>query len=449
MRHEPHNPRDLLREELRQRREAGFDLDGVADRAEAAVADEHTAGATLFALLDEVENTVRPAHWERDEPEELTAILAAAEPAARTGPAEGGGLPDDELHDRVYGAWLGRCAGNLLGKPVEDGDHWTPEHLREYLEQADAYPLRDYVPVLDPMPDRFRLRECWPVTTRGRITETARDDDLDYTILGLHVLLTRGRGYTRADVAAEWLDRLPYTQTYTAERVVYHNLVKGIPAGEARSLHNPYREWVGAQIRGDVFGYVCPGDPRAAAVLAFEDASLSHTANGVYGEMWAAALVAAAFTAADAGAALEASLGVVPRRSRLAEAVRFVRGRHEDGLSWEQARSEIGRRYGHYSWVHTVNNAALVTAGLLWGGGDYTDTIGLTVQGGWDTDSNGATAGSVAGALTGAAALPAHWTAPLNGTIRSAIRGYDNCRVLDLADRTVRLARGTGGPGRH
>ena len=51
-------------------------------------------------------------------------------------------------------------------------------------------------------------------------------------------------------------------------------------------------------------------------------------------------------------------------------------------------------RYGHYSFVHTVNNAALVTAALLWGEGDFTRTIGLAVQGGWDTDCTGATAGS-------------------------------------------------------
>jgi len=62
------------------------------------------------------------------------------------------------------------------------------------------------------------------------------------------------------------------------------------------------------------------------------------------------------------------------------------------------------------------------------------------VQGGWDTDSNGATAGSVTGIISGAAALPSHWTAPLHDTARSAIRGFDRSRISDLADRTVRLA---------
>jgi ADP-ribosylglycohydrolase len=96
--------------------------------------------------------------------------------------------------------------------------------------------------------------------------------------------------------------------------------------------------------------------------------------------------------------------------------------------------------YGHYSWIHTVNNAALVVAGLLWGEGDVARTIGLTVMGGWDTDSNGATAGSVAGVLAGTSALPAHLIEPLHDTTRSALFGFDNSRISDLAARTTRLA---------
>jgi ADP-ribosylglycohydrolase len=211
--------------------------------------------------------------------------------------------------------------------------------------------------------------------------------------------------------------------------------VIGYEVSEAGRIDNPYREWIGAQIRADIFGYVNPGNPRAAAEMAYRDAALSHTANGVYGELWSAALVAAAFTC-NARQAIEASHACVPPKSRLAEAVGVVLDLHESGIGWERARAAIEERYGHYSWVHTVNNAA----GLLWGEGDFTSTIGLTVQGGWDTDSNGATAGSVAGIISGAAALPAQWTAPLHDTARSAIRGFDGSRISDLADRTLRLA---------
>ena len=80
-------------------------------------------------------------------------------------------------------------------------------------------------------------------------------------------------------------------------------------------------------------------------------------------------------------------------------------------------------------------------AGLLWGEDDYATTVGLTVQGGWDTDSNGATAGSVCGTILGHAALPSNFIEPLHDRTRSALFGFDNSRISDLATRTLRLAR--------
>jgi hypothetical protein len=40
----------------------------------------------------------------------------------------------------------------------------------------------------------MRLNPCWPETTRGNIGFMARDDDIDYMILGLHVLESWGSG---------------------------------------------------------------------------------------------------------------------------------------------------------------------------------------------------------------------------------------------------------------
>ena len=96
--------------------------------------------------------------------------------------------------------------------------------------------------------------------------------------------------------------------------------------------------------------------------------------------------------------------------------------------------------------MHTINNAAVVAAALLWGEGDFTRTIGLAVQGGWDTDCNGATAGSVFGAMHGAEAIPRRWTEPLGDRVRSALFGFDGARISELARRTAaQAARLAGG----
>jgi ADP-ribosylglycohydrolase len=430
---DPFDAPGILRDEITQRRESGYDVDEFVAKADAVDAGDRAA---VEALTDSLEQASRLPGWAYEEPGELADILAAlpeAEPSSR--PAE------REIADKVHAGWLGRIAGCNVGKPVEWGDHWTPEHLRSYLELAGAYPLLDYVPLLDPLPAGYELREDNMLeTTRGNVDGSARDDDIDYPILGLH-LLERHGGRLRPELVRDaWLELLPYHQVYTAERVTYRNLVRGLPIGEAARRHNPYREWIGAQIRGDIFGWTHPGDPRAAATLAYQDAALSHTENGIYGEMWAAALVSAAFVSTSAREAVQRSVSHVPPRSRLAEAITDVLDQHAAGGTWDDALTRIRAAYGHYSWIHTVNNAALVVAGLLWGEGDVARTIGLTVMGGWDTDSNGATAGSVAGVLAGTSALPAHLIEPLHDTTRSALFGFDHSRISDLAARTTRLA---------
>jgi ADP-ribosylglycohydrolase len=431
------DPAQLLADELTLRTEAGYDVARAEPQVRAALL--HGDPAAIARADDHLRRTVLRADWPYVEPSSLAQIESSLEPAFPP-PCD---LDDAHLRDRLLAAWLGRCAGCNLGKPVEG---WSRSRIRSYLDRADAYPIEDYVPALDEMSGEWLLNDCWPETTRGNVAYMARDDDIDYTILALHLLEDRGFGIGPDDVGAEWLDHLPYTQIYTAERLAYKNLVRGLAPPATADVRNPYREWIGAQIRADLYGYVFPGDPRSASSLAFQDASLSHTENGIYGAMWVAALIATVFTVPDEREALGTSITWIPPRSRLAEALKDVMDMHARGIEWESARDGIEERYGHYSKVHTINNAALVAAALLWGAGDFTKTIGLAVQGGWDTDCNGATAGSVFGAMHGTHLLPDHWIEPLHDLIRSSIIGFDRSTPSDLAERTLRLARSEGRP---
>lgn len=424
---------ELLSDEVIQRQESGYDVEPVLAEVRAAIA---AAGPAWSAELEQAyrlleRTSVRP-DWAYEEPQSEAGIFASIADDVRL-PVPG------NLGDRVHGAWLGRCAGCNLGKPVE-GHGWNRRKLRSYLEQAGAYPIDNYLPVLDPMPAGMELNGSWREATRGRVNAMARDDDTDYTILGLHVLEGLGPGFTSADIGFEWMRHLPFTQTYTAERAAYRNLIDRYEPPLTATTFNPYREWIGAMIRADAFGYVSPGDPRAAARMAYQDAALSHTGNGIYGEIWAAALIAISLSVSTAREALEVSMSFVPPRSRLAEALAGVRASFDAGHTWEQAMDEVEARLGHYHWVHTINNAAVVAAALLWGEGDFAATIGLAVEAGLDTDCTGATAGSVFGALHGTAALPGIWIDPLRDLIHSAISGFDNSSIADLAHRTTALA---------
>jgi len=192
---------------------------------------------------------------------------------------------DLELADRVLGGWLGRIAGNMLGKPVERGDYWTRDRIDHYLRRTDALPLTDYLPEppahSEDESDGFELRPEWRQCVRGRIHGSCRDDDIDYAILGLDLLETHGFDFSTEQVGELWLLRLPFLQTFTAERAAYRNLANGLKPPLTATYDNPYQEWIGALIRADIYGWTCPDDPRRAASLARRDAVLSHTGNGV------------------------------------------------------------------------------------------------------------------------------------------------------------------------
>ena len=427
--HDVLDPRDLVPDEAEQLSHSGYPVGSMLSEARRAAADGDLDG--LADLRRRLAGLERDREWAFEEPDDDATLLglAAGMPTI--------GVDVATLPDRIRGAWLGRAVGNTLGKPVEG---LTRGELEVYLRAADQWPQTGYLPLPDPLPRGVsRLHPSAAGASAGRFLDVPRDDDIDWTILGLFLLERHGADLTTEDIAAQWLDRIPFTQTYTAERAAYRNLVHGARPPETATRDNPYREWVGALIRADVFGYVAPGSPGSAASLALIDARLTHTANGIYGEMWAAALVSAALSLRAADEALRLALGAVPHRSRLADALRGVLVMFDSGVSATDALDWVDDTLGHYPWVHTINNAALIAIGLLWGS-TFMESVGLAISGGRDADSTAATVGSVYGALHGASSVPARLVGTTHVHVRSAVRDFDRVTIDELAERTTRLA---------
>ncbi|KMO93985.1 ADP-ribosylglycohydrolase family protein [Streptomyces roseus] len=480
-------PEDLVGHELRQAAEDGRDA-GPAARAWAAAGGHPApsrAGASpapappelralALRLLDELASlpvpsaAAEPASWPA-----ITATWPASPPATHPRPAGRPGEPnpvagtatgsrtgtgtmtgtgsrteggtgtgfDAELCRRLEAAWVGRAVGCLLGKPVEK----LPLHaIRALGRAAGNWPPGDWFTARG-VPAELLAAHPWNRRSAGtslaeNIDGMPEDDDLNYPLLGVRLLQRHGKGFTTADVGRLWLDELPAGRTFTAERLAYRNLLQGLEPPATATHHNPFREWIGALIRADVHGWTHPGDPAAAAAQAYRDAALTHTGNGLYAALFTAAAIAeAAGGRADVHTALRAGLAVVPPRSRLAEAVRHAvaaAGQHAD---FDHVVDELHARYGHYHWVHAVPNTALIAAALTHADGDFTRSVCRAVSGGWDTDSNGATAGSLA-ALVDPDGVPHRWSAPLGNRLATTVPGFDGIGFDTLAQLTAQEA---------
>ncbi|HXG66162.1 MAG TPA: ADP-ribosylglycohydrolase family protein, partial [Blastocatellia bacterium] len=138
---------------------------------------------------------------------------------------------------------------------------------------------------------------------------------------------------------------------------------------------------------------------------------------------------------------VEIGLSEIPRNCRLARDIRKAVEIARDATDQTQLVSRIWETFQHYHPVHTNNNAALVTAALVFAGDDYEKAITTAVLGGWDTDCNGATTGSIMGARLGAAALPKKWIAPLNDTLYAEIPGFHPIAISECARRSYAVFR--------
>ncbi|MFJ3668472.1 ADP-ribosylglycohydrolase family protein [Streptomyces sp. NPDC090106] len=440
-------PEDLLGHELRQAALDGREVSVIAARWRAAGGTEAPprAGASPEPASDYLRRLARDL---LDELADVPGALAEQEPTALArvkaacpdwpSPPQAPVAPPP--HAAYEAAWLGRAVGCLLGKPVEK---LPLDAIRQLAGATGNWPLTTYFTARG-VPAELLAAHPW--NRRSATTSLAEnidgmpeDDDLNYPLLNLLLLQRHGRGFTTADVAALWLDELPAGRTFTAERVALRNLLLGLEPPHTARHRNPFREWIGALIRADVHGWTNPGDPGAAAEQAHRDAALTHTANGVYAAMFTAAVIAAAATGThDVHACLRIGLTVVPPDSRLARAVRHAVLLARRTPDFDTVVDTLHATYAAtHHWVHAIPNTALIAAALTHADGDFTGSVCRAVGGGWDTDSNGATAGSVSAFLAGSpAALPDRWTAPLKNRLATSVGDFDGTGFDALAHLT-------------
>ncbi len=455
------NEKGLLAQEITQRRDEGCIVPAwIVDAADALHPEREAWCEEKSAPLWEALRRLDPdAALAAAEPDGLAAIRALRP----DGPRDLKWNPGDaELVDRMHGAWTGRSVGCALGKPVESGQYGMAvkdgasigrHRIRAMLEQRGEWPLVDYFS--EQVPAGMPGIRC-PGSVRERIAFMEPDDDIHYTLVGLGVLEETGPDFVWWDVARYWTCHLPFSAICTAETQAILNFWNrslrwgnhAAPNTAAtpeftRAHKNPYREWIGAQIRSDGWAWACAGKPELAAEFAHRDACWTHTRNGIYGEMLFAAIQAAAAVESDPRRLVEIGLSEIPRDCRLARWVRaaLVWGRECPDLWSALDRMDTHPELFRMSPVHTINNAVVCVLAMLYGGAGIDEASCAAVTGGLDTDCNGATVGSVVGMITGRKAYRGRLALPLNDTIKPQVFGFEEVRMAELARRHAAVWR--------
>lgn len=315
-------------------------------------------------------------------------------------------LSEAEYRDKVYACWLGKNIGGTLGAPTEG---------RKEILNLEYY---------DPMP-----------------SESAPNDDLDLQLVWLKMLQERGINPALSDFADYWMKHLapyPWDEYGFCQR----NLQRGLRPPISGCFENDFIDQMGSPIRSEIWACIAPGDPQLAAMMAWKDAVLDHAGGeGVWGEMFWAALESAAFVIQDPITLIRIGLGMIPIWSHIHRAITSAVWSYEHKASWEDARSRIITRFGHSHPCHAPQNHGFTIIGWLYGEG-YGDMLCKAVNCGYDTDCTGATLGSLLGIIGGTKAIPKEWRDPIGEGIvlHKFTQNLDAPKTVgELTDQTIEI----------
>ncbi|MDD4388075.1 MAG: ADP-ribosylglycohydrolase family protein [Bacilli bacterium] len=313
--------------------------------------------------------------------------------------------------DKTYYGWLAQICAGALGTAVEG---YTSENIERVF---------------------------------GNITEYVRkpntyNDDITYEFAFLKALDRKGKELTSADIAEEWTALIPFA--WSAEEWAIKNIKMGIYPPQSGYLHNPYREWIGAQMRGAVCGMVAPGNPMLAAKLAYIDGVVSHYNNGVLGEIFNAVMVSLAYVKTDVREIVKTAIELIPNKSEYYTVVTFALNQCIEKKNWRLAWKACEEKYYRYNWIHAYPNAAAEVIALWFGYGDFDKTMNIICMAGYDVDCNAAQIGTIIGIIKGKEALSKKWTDPIGDQLKTYIRGHKELSIKELAKFTVACSQKLG-----
>lgn len=430
----------LLDYELSQSKEEGKDIKGIKEEIKLIqqIKNKIERSEKAGQLLDELSSQKVVEGYKYVEPVTYDEIVSKSRGFAKDMVSES----IKDLEDTIKGGWYGRIASCLFGKPVE---LMYKEDILAILKNSNNYPMTRFLRTTD-VPDSIKSSNPQYDIHRGwldRIDCAPNDDDTNYTILALMLVEKYGRNFKTEDIAENWLTYLSVANIFTAEVVAFRNIMDLIDPQVSGAYRNIYREWIGALIRTDLYGYINIGNPKDACQMAYKDGVISHTKNGVYGGMLVSALISMAPIIKNLRELITYSVEFIPEKSRLREAVFKAIEMYDNKMSNEEFINYIHDHYdekSEHDWTHVISNTMIIVFSLLQGDYDFIKSLQLAVECGFDTDSNSATIGSIIGMSVGYKNIPQSLLEPLKGKIRTNLTGLYTQDIDELVNRTIKLA---------
>jgi hypothetical protein len=312
-----------------------------------------------------------------------TIISLAMFSSCKNSTTEFKSINPDVLKDKIAGGWAGKMIGVTYGAPTEfraqsriydDSIKWKPSDIKGSMWQDDIYVQLTFLMSMDKYGIDAPSKKYQEMFAKA--------------------------GYPL------WHANMQARKNY------YDSIFAPLSGNPEYNLH---ADDIDFQIEADYIGFMCPGMPRTASVLADKIGHIMNYGDGVYGGIFVAALYSEAYFEKDIPGIIEKALSSIPSESDYYKIIRDVINLHSKNPSdWRAAWKEIESKWGDVDIcgagspfnIDAKLNGAYIVMGLLYGDGDPLKTLEISTRCGQDSDCNPSNAMAVIGVIKGFSGLP-------------------------------------------
>ncbi len=299
------------------------------------------------------------------------------------------------LQDKIKGGWAGQTIGVTFGGPLEFKFNGTI--------------INEYTPV--PWYDGYLKKTM--------LNNPGLYDDLYMDLTFVEVFEKEGfdapisshsKAYANAGYAL-----------WHANQAARYNILHGIEApASGHWKNNPHADCIDYQIECDYAGLMSPGMPNTASAISDKIGHIMNYGDGYYGGVFLGACYTLAFVNNDIPGILNEALKTIPAESNyhkcIADVIKWHKQFPDDWKrTWyalqDKWSQDIGCPDGVFAPfdIDATLNSAYVVLGLLYGNGDFTQTMEITTRCGQDADCNPSSAGGILGTVLGYDNIPEYW----------------------------------------
>ncbi len=340
------------------------------------------------------------------------AFVSCGQPEMKT-------LTIDELRDKIAGGWAGQTIGVTLAPPIFAPGAMIPDSL-EY-KWYDGYFAWYYEE--DP-PHYYAVYMNLP------FVDVIEKEGLDAPASSF----ARSLASLKQDL---WHNN----------QMARSNILRGImPPQSGDWLNNPHADDVDFQFEADFIGLMSPGMVNTAAKYCDKVGHIMSYGDGWYGGIYVVAMYSLAFVSDDVNYVVNEALKVIPEKSRFAQVMSDVIRWHEENPNdWKETWLKVQEKWtgNHLRCPETLFdkydgkgylamdakiNSAWVLIGLLYGDGDFGETILITSRCGDLSDVNSPKSGGILGTMLGYKNIPDYWK-----------QGLDEVESIDFFETAISL----------